>query len=257
MEEENKNDEVKSATSQKDPKPLVLYVVLQLLAGIIGSFIVGIGIAISMEGLTASGDISGDVLDMMSTEVSSRMQGPEATAMLLSVGAFMNIVLAGIFIVLYKEKFKKDAGNLKGKNLKIAIIGGLIILVVNVILMNVFLYLKVPMENQNSVTNFINSPAVLLAMVDVILLAPLIEEMVMRYSVGTLIKNNIVFLIVSSLLFGIIHGIGVITILYIVLGLGFGLIYLKTNKNILAPIIAHIINNLFAAISIIITLVQG
>ena len=140
MEEENKNDEVKSATSQKDPKPLVLYVVLQLLAGIIGSFIVGIGIAISMEGLTASGDISGDVLDMMSTEVSSRMQGPEATAMLLSVGAFMNIVLAGIFIVLYKEKFKKDAGNLKGKNLKIAIIGGLIILVVNVILMNVFLF---------------------------------------------------------------------------------------------------------------------
>ena len=107
------------------------------------------------------------------------------------------------------------------------------------------------MNNQNAITDLIAGytiPTVLL----VTILLPLAEEIVFRYSLGTLIKNNIAFLIVSSLLFAIFHGIGIVTIVYILQGLAFGIAYLKSDRNFMASFIVHLLNNIIAVALILI-----
>ena len=134
------------------------------------------------------------------------------------------------------------------KDIIFTIVTAIIILIINIIISYLFTFLKIRMENQEMILEVLNSSTIITS-VSTIFLAPLLEELVFRYAIGTIINNKILFVIVSSILFALFHGLGIVTLLYVLLGCGFSLIYLKTNKNITAPILAHIINNAFSIIT--------
>ncbi len=81
-------------------------------------------------------------------------------------------------------------------------------------------------------------------------IAPVFEEMVFRKSLNIFVKNRNVFIILSGILFGLLHIIGNIQspldFLYVIpygsMGCAFAYLLSKTN-NITLPIIIHMIHN--------------
>lgn len=84
-----------------------------------------------------------------------------------------------------------------------------------------------------------------------VIFAPFIEEIIFRLSIRRIIKNDLVFIITSGLVFGGMHVIGdiksFVDILYIIPysapGIAFALMLKKTN-NILVPMSIHFTHNL-------------
>jgi len=113
--------------------------------------------------------------------------------------------------------------------------------------------------NQIAVIRSIRSDGAALMIISAVLLGPVVEELVFRKSIFGLFNNDKVALVVSSLLFGSVHLLTEESVIhalinglsYIVLGLVFGLIYIKNNKNIWPPIIVHVISNTIAILGII------
>ena len=83
-----------------------------------------------------------------------------------------------------------------------------------------------------------------------IIYAPIVEEIIFRGVIRRFIKNNILFIIISALVFGVLHTIGESSILnifvmalpYSVLGAYLAYVYTKTN-NIFTSITSHAIIN--------------
>jgi len=161
------------------------------------------------------------------------------------------LVVTITFIFIYRNQLKLKIKKMTKKDYIYTLVGAAILIFVNVILYKLFSGMNVKMENQETIMEAYQNSKILM-LVSVILFAPFVEEMVFRYSLSTLIKNDSVFVIVSSLIFGLMHGIGLASIIYISLGVVLSLIYLKTNKNVVASTIAHILNNAFAMITILI-----
>lgn len=94
-------------------------------------------------------------------------------------------------------------------------------------------------------------------------ISPIIEELLFRFLVflGSthkvgLNKNNILPMVISSLLFMFIHVINATPsdiIVYLMMGFIYSFLYMKT-ETIMAPIIAHILNNTVVAIMLINTI---
>ena len=156
-----------------------------------------------------------------------------------------------LFIFLYYKLIKKDILRLKVKDYIYIVIYGIILYLLNELATGLFLKLNVSMYNQDTLISLLNDYK-LLTIIYIVLIGPIVEELVFRYSFSTFIKNDHLFLLISSLTFAIIHGVGIITILYFLMGVALGYIYLKTNKNIVASTIVHIINNLISVILMLI-----
>lgn len=88
--------------------------------------------------------------------------------------------------------------------------------------------------------------------ISAILFAPFIEEVIFRLTIKNIFQNKYVFIIISGLLFGVMHVIGSFTtwidliyiIPYSIPGFVFAYILYKTN-NTFIPISLHIIHNTF------------
>lgn len=119
----------------------------------------------------------------------------------------------------------------------------------------------VPSEavNQMTIIRSLEGPGAIFMFLSAVLMGPIIEELIFRKSIFGLIKNNKLALVVSAVIFGSIHLIGESSILnalvngisYYVMGFIFGYIYLKNNKNIIAPIAVHILSNLISILAIL------
>jgi len=119
----------------------------------------------------------------------------------------------------------------------------------------------VPSEavNQMTIIRSLEGPGAIFMFLSAVIMGPIIEELIFRKSIFGLIKNNTLALIVSAVIFGSIHLIGEASILsalvngisYYVMGFIFGYIYLKNNKNIMAPIAIHILSNLISILAIL------
>lgn len=92
--------------------------------------------------------------------------------------------------------------------------------------------------------------------------APIVEELLFRASIRKIIKNKKLFIIISGLIFGLIHVIGASSLsqyLFIIeygfCGCFLAFLYTKYN-NIYLNISAHFILNLMGVLNIIINLIQ-
>ncbi len=76
---------------------------------------------------------------------------------------------------------------------------------------------------------------------------PIVEELVFRKALSQIIRNDIVFAVLSIVLFGLWHeGVSVGSIATMVTGTCFTIAYLRTGKNVVAAIVAHFTSNLGA-----------
>ncbi len=106
--------------------------------------------------------------------------------------------------------------------------------------------------NQLTIIRALDSNGVIFMIVSAVILGPLVEEMIFRKSIFGLIKNDVLALIVSSLVFGSIHLVGEASVMsalvnglsYFVMGAVFGLIYIQNKRNIYASLSVHILTNL-------------
>lgn len=112
--------------------------------------------------------------------------------------------------------------------------------------------------NQFYINKILNSSSAYLMIVPTVILAPIIEELVFRKAFFSLFKNDIVALIVSSLVFGLIHVSGesgiyllVNLIIYAIPGFALGFVYLKNNKNIYPVIFVHALTNLISVLAVL------
>ncbi len=113
--------------------------------------------------------------------------------------------------------------------------------------------------NQFSIEMILHSNGAVFMVLSAVLMGPIVEELIFRKGMFSLFKNKWVALVLSSLLFGSIHLIGeasfadaiVNGVSYILMGFVFGLIYIKTEKNILIPILVHVLSNLLSILAIL------
>jgi membrane protease YdiL (CAAX protease family) len=212
---------------KKDLKPIWLYLLIYIGVQIVAGFI--IGMLYTKEATTMVYKLSG----------------------LISFLCYLIIVVT--FIIIYRKEIKEKIKQFTKKDIIYTIVGSIILIIVNEVISRLLISANVEMKNQETIIEAYQNSKILMTMA-IVFLAPFIEEMVFRYSFSTFIKNDTAFVIISSLVFGILHGLGVVTILYVGLGVLLALIYLRTNKNILASTIAHILNNGFAIITMFIML---
>ena len=103
--------------------------------------------------------------------------------------------------------------------------------------------------NETEIRNFIkNSP--LLTIILAVIISPIIEELVFRKAIKNIFNNKYLFIIISSLIFGLLHVSSIrdinellFSIPYIIMGISFAITYQKTN-NIFTSIILHSSYNL-------------
>lgn len=217
---------MKKEELEKDYKPIVIYAVLTLF---LVSFVIGI-----ILGITGH-------KDMLETE--------EGMGLIGVLNTFISdLIIAPIFIFLYRKKIMTDIKSFKVNIM--AALTAIFLAIASTFISALFEMLNIPMENQSMVVDAMKKMPVATSIV-LIVLAPIVEEFVFRYSIFTFTKNPRNAILVSSILFALVHGIGIATLLYFFMGACFGLLYYKTNKNIGASILAHAINNALSVISML------
>lgn len=154
-----------------------------------------------------------------------------------------SILLLVIFWLLYHKKIKGDLKRINKDTFLGLIAYGIGFYVINMVLSVLFTsVIGATTSNQDALDSAISSLAIV-TIIPTSFIVPLVEEIVFRYAMSTIIKNKVAFVIVSSLLFAVMHGIGIITILYFILGVMLSLIYLKHDKNVIASTAVHMFNN--------------
>jgi len=176
---------------------------------------------------------------------------------------FSNIILILIFIFLYRKEIIKQFKTLKKlKKEKLIIILdtafrywliGLIIMIVSNFIIN-----KLGIgssANDVSVSSMLEKTPII-AGLSVIIFGPFVEEMVFRMAFKDVFNKKIVFILVSGIIFGSLHVIGVVTniyeLLYLIpycsLGLAFAAIY-DYSDNIFISYLIHLLHNSLTAIT--------
>ena len=210
---------------KKDLKPIWLYISIYIGIQLIIGFVLG---AIYMD----------KAIDMI-----YKLTG------LITLVTFL--IIAIVFTIIYHNELKEKIKSISKNDIICIILGSIILIGLNELISSLLINANVEMKNQQTIMETYEQSKLAMT-IAVILLAPFIEEIVFRYSLSTIFKNDYIFIIISSLIFGLMHGVGASSIVYIVMGVILSLIYVKTNKNIIAPIIAHILNNAFAIITMLI-----
>ena len=158
----------------------------------------------------------------------------------------LNIICDFSFIVILSiinfdifKKHKKLEGKTTGKKvlnfIKIALLSVLIlygikmIVAIFVAIIQVTFKLNTKADNQDLVEQLFKMAPVLNIIMGVVL-APITEELVFRGAVRRIIKNNWVFVIVSGLLFGLVHVLSTNIPIFVILILGCLIDVIVTSK---------------------------
>lgn len=170
-----------------------------------------------------------------------------------------NITLLAIYFLIYKKtlikdfkNYIKDFGNNFTTSIRYWLIGFIIMIVSNLII--TFILNKGLAGNEEQVRSYIDSFP-LFMIFNTVIYAPLTEELTFRKSIKDAINNKWTYVLVSGLIFGILHIISYITtwtdFIYLIpygsLGIVFALLYHKTD-NIFSTITIHAMHNFLAVI---------
>ena len=112
--------------------------------------------------------------------------------------------------------------------------------------------------NQAAIEEMMLSSSGILMIIPVVLFAPIVEELVFRKAIFSLFKNEYTALIISSLLFGLIHVSSEVSfaafivngITYVTSGVALGYVYIKNKHNIWASIMVHAFSNAVSVVMI-------
>ncbi|NMA05690.1 MAG: CPBP family intramembrane metalloprotease [Acholeplasmataceae bacterium] len=124
------------------------------------------------------------------------------------------------------------------------------------ILSNLLDYQADTSVNQEMINQMLTSNLAPLMIFTILVGAPIVEELVFRKAFFSLIKNQWVALVVSSLVFSLIHIVGETTfagfiinlIVYGASGAALGFVYIYYKRNIYAPIFVHALSNLISVL---------
>ncbi len=236
---DKKNDEkiVNKKEQKKDWKPIIIYVCIQ------ATSIFGTVLAIAI--LTAIKMSQAEDFDPETFSASSEA---------LTLGSLIPIicmaVCAVIFIAMYRKRLVEDFKRLTKKQWGLLILAAIAVLGANMGISVLLQSMGVEMSNQDALADSMTALLIPTAIMTAII-APLIEELVFRYSLGSVIKNPIVFVIVSTIIFAALHATNAAIVVYLVLGLAFSLAYIKTDRNVVASIFLHFANNLIGTIGLV------
>ncbi len=183
---------------------------------------------------------------------------------------FIYLVLIVLLLVFLIKDLKTDFKLFKSlkikKMLKIILLGYLFVFVGSYLSSFVSKFLSnalsIPMSesvNQMGIVRSLNSNGMIFTVISVIIFAPIVEELIFRKAIFGLIRNKYVALVLSSIVFAAIHLTAEASIAhalisgvsYFTMGLIFGFIYIRNKKNITAPIIVHMLNNLISTLLIL------
>lgn len=180
---------------------------------------------------------------------------------LLSIGS--SLIIISILIIIYHKDLKEMLSDYK-KNYKEYFDLGLKCWFVGLVIMclsNILISILTPVHEANNevlVQNMLKASP-FLSFISSSLLAPFIEEMIFRKSLGDIFDNKYFKIIMSSLIFGLLHVIFSFNTWYDFLyvipygALGGAFSYILTKKNnIFIPITFHVLHNsIITIISII------
>ena len=162
-----------------------------------------------------------------------------------------------IFIDVFKEEIKLFFNNIKSyMKYILPKIGVAYLIYIIVSLISISITKQTTSVNQQSLET-LNAWYLVYAAV---IWAPIVEETIFRRCIRLFIKNDKLFIIVSALIFGLLHTISESSLLnviivglpYITLGGYLSYIYTKTN-NMLSNIFSHMLINTFAVIVMVLT----
>ena len=171
---------------------------------------------------------------------------------------FIEMIVLLVFIIMNIKLLSKDLLDFKdnGKkyikdNFKYYIIGLVIMMVSNIIISS---FIGIATNEAGNRDNILGSP--ITSIINVILVATIIEELMVRVPLKDKIKPNFIYYLLSGLIFGGLHLIvatNIYELFYIIpygtLGFVFAYIYQKTD-NVCSCIFFHMLHNTLAIILI-------
>lgn len=175
------------------------------------------------------------------------------------------IIIIGLILVMYNvleaDILRSSFGKVISQSLitlALLYVFGFLGNIISIVLSALFKERVLTSVNQLSIVETLHSGQAVMMIISVVLLGPIVEELIFRKSLFSLFENKKLAIIISSLIFGLIHLIAepslasVIINLpaYLIPGLVFGYFYAKNDENILVPTVAHILSNLISVLLI-------
>lgn len=156
---------------------------------------------------------------------------------------------------LKKDHKENPIGNRIINNLALLIVAPAALNLVAIGL-KVLLNLPLVSSNQAAINNMLSSNGKYLMVLSAVLIGPFVEEVIYRKTIFSLIKNDTIAIIISSLLFGLVHVtsepnfllLAINFISYAGAGVILGYIYKKNNHNLLLLYILHALSNLISVL---------
>ncbi len=243
---------------QKSLINILLYLILYLIGGSLITYLVIYFVSLSTNY---------SYTDLLNQLNSSTYTDLELFAKANFAGALSNflsylVLFVGLVIYNYKElkeEFKKITNKVSSFFI-IAICGFIILYGVSYIISYLYDYFEIgSSNNQETIINYIEHGNAILTFIAVVILAPLVEEVVYRFSIFGLVNNRVAAYIISILLFALPHMLStsasvgtwlLLAIPYILSGFMLALIY-DSSKNIYCSTLAHMLNNLLSFVIIL------
>ena len=219
---------METSKEEKDLKPIWLYIGFQIIFSFVMGFLIG------------------TVAKTKGFDPAVLLRSKKFTYVITLTSSMFCFI---VFVLVYGKKLLSDIKRINKKTFLILLIVIVIMIVSNQLICEIFKMFGVEMKNQEMFEDMLKHYPISTTLVT--LTAAFVEEMVFRYSLRTIFKNKILFVIVSSVIFGVLHGIGIVTILYTLIGLLLAIIYIKTNENTAATTIVHFMNNLYSIILVV------
>lgn len=176
------------------------------------------------------------------------------TNLSIILSILIEILTIAVILLLFNKRIKKDFIDLKknhkqyfSKYFKYYLIGLAVMYISNAIL--IFGFQGGLSGNEEGIRNLLGIHPIYVY-ISAVLLAPSVEELVFRGGIRNIIPNDILFILVSGLVFGGMHLLGNVSnlmdLLYIIpyssLGIAFAYIYSKTD-NIFVTMLLHTMHN--------------
>lgn len=216
--------------------------------------------------------ISG-AIDAFTTEYGKSIEALAKTSNFFNAyGILISFVLMVIVLLVVIKKKKdvllldvKKINSDKKKNILLTIAGFLFMLGVNCLLTDVIrphLFTSVTTENQANLASMINKStpiySLILYLLLLVIIIPIFEEIFCRFNFRKSFKSRAVFIIVTSLIFGVLHMSSFSLsfeffydlFIYAFMGVCLAYVYCKT-ESICSSMIMHILNNLVSVFMLI------